>query len=270
MDIQKAVSDSIDRTNERTGHILIAVFFVISIVSTVASQSQLQNMDSQLPFIQSIEDAPLLQDTFQPGPLAFDLPSSLISLMNLGSTIASLIAAVVAFRVFAADAREKIPEEAYTRDIGMVALNAVVASLIFGIIVVLGFVLLIIPGLYLISGLIFFLIFISIEDESFIDSLKSSWELTKGKRLSVFLLLVVLFVINILVSIFGAVASSLLGVVSGALGELIALAIGAVMSVFGFAVLLDAYYQLRDSPAGGTAETGASGSGTDTDSGWDT
>lgn len=274
MDIEQAIKDGIDRTNEKTGYVLIAVFLVISIVSTVASQSQLRNMD-QLPFMENMGEVPFVQDPSQPGPLAFDLPSSLISLMNLGSSIAFIIAVVVAYRVFAADAREKIPKEAYTRDMGIVALNAIVASIIFGIAVAIGLFLLIIPGLYLLSALIFFLIFIAVEGESFIDSLKSSWELTKGRRLSVFFLLITLFVINIIMGVVGAIASSVVGALSGELGEVVGLAIGAAVSVFSFPVLLNAYYQLRDSPRGNTAGTppgtdGSSGSGTDTETGWDT
>lgn len=272
MDIEEAIKDGIDRTNEQTGYILIAVFFVISLISAIASQTQAAQAFGRMGQMSFLQDTPFGQFA-DPGPLplAFEaLPSALVSLMSIGSSIAFIIAAVVAYRVFAADARDQIPEEAYKRDIGMTTLNAIVASIIFGIVVAIGLILLIIPGIYLITALLFFMIFIAVEDESFMDSLKSSWELTEGKRLSVFLLLVALFVINIIVGIAGGIITSILGSASLALAEIVTLAIGAAVNVFSLAVLLSAYYQLRDSEGGETvteADTGTTtepGAGTGT------
>jgi len=262
MDIEESIKEGIDRTNEQTGYILIAAFFVISLIGTIASQTQASRALGGMQNLPFMEDVPL-QNFVAPQsfPLAFDaLPSSLVSLMSIGSTIATIIAVVVAYRVFAADARDKIPEEAYKRDIGMTALNAIVASIIFGIVVGIGLVLLVIPGLYLLSALVFFLVFIAVEDESFMDSLKSSWELTDGKRLSIFLLLLALFVINIVVGIAGGIASSIVGAASPALGQIVTVGVNSVVTVFGIAVILSAYYQLRESSGGDTAteaDTGA-------------
>ncbi|MDH6535665.1 hypothetical protein D0T51_11105 [Parabacteroides sp. 52] len=67
--------------------------------------------------------------------------------------------------------------------------TAFIATLLFSILVLCGFVLLVIPGIYLSVRLQFFLCFIVEEDAGIIDSLKRSWEITKGQFLPLFLLL---------------------------------------------------------------------------------
>lgn len=56
-----------------------------------------------------------------------------------------------------------------------------VASLIYGIIVMIGTVLLIIPGIYMALRLQFFICFIVEEDAGIVDSLKKSWAITDGQ-----------------------------------------------------------------------------------------
>ncbi len=63
-----------------------------------------------------------------------------------------------------------------------------VANLIMCVIVVIGTILLIIPGIYLALRLQFFIAFIVEEDAGITDSLKRSWEITRGQEIQLFLL----------------------------------------------------------------------------------
>jgi hypothetical protein len=248
IDIERALKTGFERIKRRVGLLLVAVFFVVQLISTIASQS---NAARAMERMGSMEDLPpFLQDTvfreaMEPGPLAFDLPQALITLMSLATTVGVLVAGIVAYRAFAADAREKIPEEAYKRNIGMATLNSVVAGFVFSVLVVIGFFFLIIPGIYLLTSLVFFLIFIALEDDSFLESLSSSWELTKRRRMSVFLLLVALLVVQVAVGVVGLVASSVAGAVLPQLGAVVDVAVGAALAVYSLAVLTDAYLQLK-------------------------
>ncbi|MFP4188603.1 MAG: hypothetical protein ACLFR5_04240 [Halobacteriales archaeon] len=249
MDVEKSLRTGFDKVKQRTGLLLIAVFFVVQLLSAIASQSsaarafeQAGGMEELPPMFQDS----LFQGAMEPGPLAFELPQSLITLLSIATTVGALVLAIVAYRVFAADAREKIPKEAYKRNIGMATLNAIVAGFVFGILVALGLLLLIVPGIYLITALVFFMLFIALEDDNFLESLSSSWELTKGRRMSVFLLLVALLVVQIVVGILGAVASAVAGAVLPQLGAIVNVAVGAALAVYSLAVLTDAYFQLRD------------------------
>ncbi|MDH6359059.1 hypothetical protein [Parabacteroides sp. PF5-9] len=66
------------------------------------------------------------------------------------------------------------------------------ASLIACVIVSIGFVFLIIPGFYLYYRLMFFPAFIIEEDAGAIESLKKSWEITRGQVLPLFTLSLVM------------------------------------------------------------------------------
>ena len=250
MDVEKSLRTGFDKIQARTGLVLVAVFFVIQLISTVASQSsaartmeRMGGMEDLPPFLQES----VFRTAMEPGPLAFDLPQALITLMSLATTVAVVVFGIVAYRVFAADAREEIPEEAYKRNIGMATLNGIVAGFVFAILVAVGILLLVIPGIYLFTALIFFTVFIALEDENFLESLSSSWELTKGRRMSVFLLLLALVVVQIVVGIVGLVASSVAGAVLPQLGAVVDVAVGAALAVYSLAVLTDAYFQLQDS-----------------------
>lgn len=67
-------------------------------------------------------------------------------------------------------------------------LTYLIASLLYGIVVGLGTVLLIVPGIYLGLRLQFFMAFIVEEDTGIIESLKRSWEITEGQVMQLFLL----------------------------------------------------------------------------------
>lgn len=72
------------------------------------------------------------------------------------------------------------------------------ASILFSVIVVIGFIVFIIPGIYLALRLQFFLAFIIDEDCGIIESLKRSWEMTKDQVLPLFILCLVMLVIGII------------------------------------------------------------------------
>jgi 4-amino-4-deoxy-L-arabinose transferase-like glycosyltransferase len=81
-------------------------------------------------------------------------------------------------------------------------IKGVVAYIIFSIVVSIGFVLLIVPGIYLVSRYGFFLHAIVDKNCGIMESFNYSSELTKNNKMNVF----VLFLLSILVSIAGVLA----------------------------------------------------------------
>lgn len=67
--------------------------------------------------------------------------------------------------------------------------NCLMASLIFSLMVVAGLFLFILPGIYLIVRLQFFMAFITEESCNAKDSLLMSWRITKGQEMPLFILL---------------------------------------------------------------------------------
>ena len=126
-------------------------------------------------------------------------------------------------------------------------LHLILASILFVGLVFAGFIALIIPGLYVSNRLIFSLYGTVIENSSAVDSLNSSWELTKGRWWLVFratfLIFFVVFVPIILISLLIDPTAKSVGyqLTSNLLGFLA----GPMMNVY--LVLL--YLRLRESAA---------------------
>jgi len=90
------------------------------------------------------------------------------------------------------------------------------ASILYTLISILGYLLLIIPGVIFSIRLCFFGYLIVDKNSGVIESLKKSWEITKGNTWNLFILLILLVLINILgflalvIGLFWAIPTSLL------------------------------------------------------------
>lgn len=76
--------------------------------------------------------------------------------------------------------------------------NMVLSSIIYALILVGGFLLLIIPGIYLALRLQFYSFYVVDKNAGVTDSLKMSWNATKGKTLDIFVFMLLLIGLNIL------------------------------------------------------------------------
>ncbi len=70
-----------------------------------------------------------------------------------------------------------------------------IANIIYTILISIGLLFLLLPGIYLAIRLQFFIMFIVEEDAGIIESLKRSWEITKGQGLPLFMLFLAMLAI---------------------------------------------------------------------------
>lgn len=96
----------------------------------------------------------------------------------------------------------------------------VFSGILISVIVVLGLVLLIVPGLIFSVWLMFSMFFIVYEDKKIIESIKASKELVKGRTFTVFLRMFVLIILSIVgIMAVGFVLLTVLGPLGSALGS---------------------------------------------------
>jgi uncharacterized membrane protein len=128
-----------------------------------------------------------------------------------------------------------------------VTLNGFVGGIVLGVLVTIGLVLFILPGVFLYVVFLFLRQEIALQDRNFVDALAESYELTKGNRLTLFGLVAILFVVALagLVPGFAATLAGVPTLVATAIGLLV----GPVVALFGIAVTTRAYVQLRDDAA---------------------
>ena len=219
--------EAIARSVARNGLVLMGVLFVLSAINGLVGAGAAQEA----------------RVSSGAGPLV-SVPGVLAALFSLLTGLATLLVTLAAIRIFVSDETRRVPREALTRNGLRAVLNYVVGSIVFGIVVLLGLVALVIPGLFLLVTLAFWAVSVAVEDENFLAGFRRSWALTGGHRLRVFGLGLVVVLSTTVVS----VVLSLGGLFGGTLGSIL-LAVGSaaggtITTVFTFAVLAVAYNRL--------------------------
>jgi hypothetical protein len=146
-------------------------------------------------------------------------------------------------------ALSSLPGELFTRRLGRAFLSALVVSVVLGVAIPIGFVFLLVPGLFLAVSLQFAVFAVAVEDTGPIEAFRRSWELASGNRWRL-LALVVLF--GVVGGIGGAIGS-LLAFVSPSVGQLASLVINSVGVILMYGIIADSFVQLRGGSASATS-----------------
>jgi len=233
VDIGSAIGDGFERTVARNGLLLVAATFVLGVINGLVTAS-------------------FAPETPGPGPgpgmgtgtdVPFSVSPGVGAAILLVVGILSLVVSIVALRTFVSDETESLPEDAVTRNMGWALVNIVVGGIVFVIVVGFGFLFLVVPGLFLLVSLYFWSVFVAVGDENFIEGFGNSWSLTKGNRIPLFalglLVVVIAGIVNVVFSIPGLFLGGGVDIVISQLGS-------AFATVFVVAVTGRAYVQLRD------------------------
>ncbi|GGM69440.1 putative membrane protein [Halarchaeum rubridurum] len=229
LNIGDALETAVSRTATRAGLTLVGAFFVLQLLVTLFST----NMNAAL------------QSTVSPAevaPVVLPVGALASGVLSLVAYVCIAYLGIVAIRSMVSDVTDHIPGEFFSRRVGPALVWWFVASIVVGILVTIGFVLLVIPGIYLSLGLAFTLVYVAVEDETAFTAMQSSWDLAAGHRwrlLATFLVPAVVYLV--VVGILGVVLPS-----TTVAGWVVTGLVGAVWGVFVQALLGACYRQLRD------------------------
>lgn len=254
LDIAGALKEGFNRTVKKSGLMIIGLIFIASFLNTI--------------FTSSLEVALGTESANTVTALALPLPAAVSGVLTFAGVILSTVVGIAAIRTFVSNETEHIPREFFKRNILMTFLNILAAGIVVGLLVMLPLFILVLPGaaiyvagmvvpgaalaaiggliglaitIYLGVSLIFTNVYVAAEDQNFIDGMKSSWESTKGHKLPLVGLGIIVFAITIafngILSIPTLAGLEVVGTVFSQLG-------GAAASAFTSAVLAQAYLQL--------------------------
>lgn len=235
LDLEGILKRGLRRSVSRNGLVLMGVLFVGYLLEELAGVGVARSAAGQQPPV-------------DPGSVA---PSPLAAVASLLVGVLGLIVTIGSIRVFVSDETERLPREYFTRNVLWVAVNFVVGAIVFGIVVALGFVALVVPGIYLLIALGFWSAFVAVEDQNFVEALRSSWRLSRGHRFELFVVAVAGFFVTVLISgLFG------IGTLVGGFAEVVLTQAGAaVTAIVSTAIFAQTYVALRALP--GEDESGA-------------
>ncbi|MFC4989064.1 hypothetical protein [Saliphagus infecundisoli] len=219
--ILNTMSEGFERTVQRNGLVLVAVLAVLTVMNTLLASTAMEPAGTADPTV---------------GVLGF-----VMGLLSFVVAIASVVTMIVALRVFASGETEHIPRAFVRRTIGLATLNVIVGGVVFAVIVTLGGVLLVIPGLFLLVSLYYWSVFVAVEDQNFVRAFRSSWSLTRGSRLRLFGLGVAVVGLLVVVTALVSIPAAPFGIV----GAIVTQTVGAALTMYALATTVSAYDQLR-------------------------
>ncbi|WP_188877099.1 hypothetical protein [Halarchaeum nitratireducens] len=236
LNIGSSLTGGLRRVATRNGALIVLAYAAIGLVWQVALYSLLA---TQLPRDAATEATALP---------SIDAPLSVVALVAVLAFVALQYLTIVAVRVFVGGDSRSIPGEYYRRNAVGAFVNTVIGGLVYGILVAIGTVLLIVPGIIAYVAFCFTIFYVIVDDENFVAALRDSWRLTRGNWLRLF---VVLFILFVVVGIVGAIVSVVAAaVVTAAAGASAGTVVSGVLvlpfSIITIGVLAEAFVQLRE------------------------
>jgi hypothetical protein len=119
----------------------------------------------------------------------------------------------------------------FTDSIGFTGVNLVADGILTGIAVLIGFILLIVPGIIAIIALSLSPLYIVLEHDNVIDAIKNSWTTTKGHWLKIFAVIFIVWAVSLVINIFTAIPDIMASIVGGPTQQVI-LAITTYISIY--------------------------------------
>jgi hypothetical protein len=234
INITRMLKQGYSRSIKRNGLMLMGIIFILSVLNGVLGLSVDRWVTRQQFTASGIQADPSL--------LVPPLGAGIVSFV-LG--IALLVVSIAAIRVFVSDETEHLPQEYFTRNMIWDGLNLFVGMIVYGIIIGLGLVALVVPGIFLLVTLAFWTVYVAVEDQNFITAFRSSWGLTRGYRLNLLFLGVAVVLLSALVNLVFGLGDLASGSFAGDIVALVfAQAASAITTVFSAAVLATAYTEL--------------------------
>lgn len=230
----------------RAGLVVLAVYAAVMLVYQLSFNTLIQSFVAGLLPTGAPADA-------TPNLVTLPVSDAVAGVLVVVTLLATTVVTVVAVRTFVAGERERIPRRFLTDQLAFAVANVVVGGIAFGVVVLVGTLLLVVPGVVAYVGFLFVVQYVAAEDENFVTAMRRSWRLTRGNRIRVFLLVLVLlgvvFVVTLLVNVvFGFALGAVLGASASGVVSLAVGMVNVVSTLYLLAVLSDAFVQLRDGP----------------------
>ncbi|MFW5964333.1 MAG: hypothetical protein ACOCQM_05660 [Natronomonas sp.] len=259
LDIGEAFSDGTSRTFAKNGLLLAAAFAVVTLLFGVFVQTlSVSLLEAMLETFQGLspEELNVSQQEYETlisdlrtqvemaresSPLALGLPAGVAAGALVALSLVSETISIVAVRTFAAADSEAVSRDRLTDNVLLATLNGFIGSIVVWGLIIVGSVFLLLPGVFFAVVFFFMRQRIAIEDENFVEAMAESWRLTKGHRIEVFALGLLVVVVSLIDELVGSVLS----LVSPIGSAVVTAAVGGVILAFGAAVVTRGYVQLE-------------------------
>jgi len=263
LDIGEAFGEGLSRLGTRPGVVLAAAFVLIGLASAVLSQTlQIEGLEALVEFYRNTSPAQLdmtqaeydrqlssLEEQLavlrESSPLALEIPLSVAAAGLLAVAILAEAVSIIAVRVFAAEDAADVGFDGAAEGLGLATVNGFVGGIVVWGLILVGSIFFLLPGLFAAVVFYFFRQEVALRDRNFVEAMAGSWRLTKGNRLNVFALGLLVFVVSAIDDLAAAAAGQASPLAAAILGVIL----GGPLVAFGAAVVTQGYRQLTDGEA---------------------
>jgi hypothetical protein len=260
LDIGEAFSDGTSRTFAKNGLLLAAAFAAITFLFGVFVQTlSIGLLEAMLESFQGFTPADLgvsqqeyetlindlqtqIEMARESSPLALGVPVGVAAGVLLVLSLVSEAVSIAAVRTFATDEDEPVTRETITDNLLLATLNGFIGSIVVLGLIMVGSVFLIIPGVFFAVVFFFMRQQIALKNDNFVEAMAESWRLTKGHRIEVFALGLLVVIVSLVDDLIGSVVT----ILSPVGGAVVTAAVGGVVLAFGAAVVTRGYVQLDE------------------------
>lgn len=178
---------------------------------------------------------------------AFPVSTAVAAVLSVVALLFGTGIFLIATRLLSRDLSEvgSVPLTLITHRFGWAFLSTLVVSLILVIVIPIGLVVFLIPGLFLAVSFQFAVFAIGVEDYGPLGALRRSWKLASGNRWRLFGLILLVAVVA---GVSGSVGS-VVSIVDPVAGQLVSIVVTSVMVIVSYGIVADAFVQLREGPA---------------------
>lgn len=238
LDVGRAIREGASRLTTPLGQRFVLLFIGIRFASTVVSHTL--TAANRVLMEQMPADAPPIDFGPAATPFALPLPLPAALVIALAVAIGAEAAHIAAIRFLAEDDPEAVESASLTRRLGPATLHGFVGGIVVTVLTVIGLIVLVAPGIFLAVTFLFVRQEIAVRDRSVVDALADSWSLTAGNRVEVLIILLVLFAVGVVASLPSLALSGIEPIARAVVG----VALSALTTVFGIAVVSRGYAQL--------------------------
>lgn len=177
------------------------------LLTRIFSDSFLSKINEELAASRPYD--PILVDSAY--PLAINIPVALSLVFLITAYILNILVTVGAIRNLLQRREEPFHKEFFTDEISKPVINVVLGTLVFGILVAIGWFMFIVPGVFVAISLFFWYFYVIDRNIGFLEGMKRSWRDIKGQRLRTVGLIVSTLIITGMADIVGGVIFGFVG-----------------------------------------------------------
>lgn len=238
LSVTEALRHGVERTATPVGAGLLAALLAARLATAVV-------LDTRLPLLaetlNDLSGEQVLEPV--PGPMAVDLPPAALTGLSLLAAVLTAAVVTLGFRAFTGDRPGRLSDTVWD-GFAWATLNVLVAQIVLGLLLVVGFSLFLLPGILVAVAFAFVPAAIAVDGHNALRAMLESWRTGRGSWLRILLVLAGIVVVGLAFILFGT-SIAILAFGEGIGADVVSIAFGSAVGIYAIGTIASAFDQCR-------------------------